>query len=50
MLDSFSGTWDVLRLSLRRQIIPQCFAQDFPLNSEIIPDNMRTIRGAALFH
>jgi len=41
---------DVLRLSLRRQIIPQCLAQDFPLNSEIIPGNMRTICCAGAFH
>ena len=45
----FPGTWDVLRLSLRRQINPQCLAQDSPLNSEIIPGNMRTICGAGAF-
>ncbi|MFB3097051.1 MAG: hypothetical protein ACE1ZZ_00085 [Dehalococcoidia bacterium] len=50
MSDSFPGTWYVLRLSFRRQINPQRLAQDFPLNSEIIPGNMRTIRSAALFH
>ena len=49
MSDSFPGTWDVLRLSLRRQINPQYLAQDFPLNSEIIPGNMRTICGAGAF-
>jgi len=36
-------------VSLGRQIIPECFAQEFPMFSEVAPCNIRTIRGVALF-
>ncbi len=36
-------------VSFRRQIIPKGFAHVFPMNSEVIPGNIRTIRGSPFF-
>ena len=37
-------------VSLGRQTIPEWYPQEFPMDSELVLGNLRTIRGAALSH